>query len=404
MPKNTYQEAIENSNIVSKTDIDGIITFVNDEFCNIFGYSKKELLGKNHNIVRHPDIPSEHFKNLWETIKFNKKTYKSTVKNLTKEGRSVYLNTTITPILDKDGNIKEFIAIRYDVTQEVELKKNLEKKDKELKLLNKTLEMRVQEQTKQLKELNQTLEQRVKNEIEKNKQKQKILFWQSRMASLGQMLANIAHQWRQPLTELNLALFNVKKSASNQEFDELEKYYKDSKEIISNMSQTIDDFSNFFNPNKEKEKFNLKNSIDESLNITRKLIQKENINIKKEYIDLEVFGVSNEFSQVIINFLQNSAHAFNKKNVENKEIIISIKQVTIESQEFAQVTFSDNARGVDENTLDKIFEPYFTTKHQSNGTGLGLFMSKLIIEKSLNGTMFAKNSNKGLIFTINIPL
>ncbi|AXX87088.1 PAS domain-containing sensor histidine kinase [Malaciobacter marinus] len=404
MPKNTYQEAIENSNIVSKTDIDGIITFVNDEFCNIFGYSKKELLGKNHNIVRHPDIPSEHFKNLWETIKFNKKTYKSTVKNLTKEGRSVYLNTTITPILDKDGNIKEFIAIRYDVTQEVELKKNLEKKDKELKLLNKTLEMRVQEQTKQLKELNQTLEQRVKNEIEKNKQKQKILFWQSRMASLGQMLANIAHQWRQPLTELNLALFNVKKSASNQEFDELEKYYKDSKEIISNMSQTIDDFSNFFNPNKEKEKFNLKNSIDESLNITRKLIQKENINIKKEYIDLEVFGVSNEFSQVIINFLQNSAHAFNKKNIENKEIIISIKQVTIESQEFAQVTFSDNARGVDENTLDKIFEPYFTTKHQSNGTGLGLFMSKLIIEKSLNGTMFAKNSNKGLIFTINIPL
>lgn len=404
MSKNTYQEAIENSNIVSKTDIDGIITFVNDEFCNIFGYSKKELLGKNHNIVRHPDIPSEHFKNLWETIKYNKKTYKSTVKNLTKEGRSVYLNTTITPILDKDGNIKEFIAIRYDVTQEVELKKNLEKKDKELKLLNKTLEMRVQEQTKQLKELNQTLEQRVKSEIEKNKQKQKILFWQSRMASLGQMLANIAHQWRQPLTELNLALFNVKKSASNQEFDELEKYYKDSKEIIANMSQTIDDFSNFFNPNKEKQKFNLKNSIDESLNITRKLIQKENINIKKEYIDLEVFGVSNEFSQVIINFLQNSAHAFNKKNIENKEIIISIKQVTIESQEFAQVTFSDNARGVDENTLDKIFEPYFTTKHQSNGTGLGLFMSKLIIEKSLNGTMFAKNSNKGLLFTINIPL
>ncbi|PPK61271.1 PAS domain S-box-containing protein [Malaciobacter marinus] len=404
MSKNTYQEAIENSNIVSKTDIDGIITFVNDEFCNIFGYSKKELLGKNHNIVRHPDIPSEHFKNLWETIKFNKKTYKSTVKNLTKEGRSVYLNTTITPILDKDGNIKEFIAIRYDVTQEVELKKNLEKKDKELKLLNKTLEMRVQEQTKQLKELNQTLEQRVKSEIEKNKQKQKILFWQSRMASLGQMLANIAHQWRQPLTELNLALFNVKKSASNQEFDELEKYYKDSKEIIANMSQTIDDFSNFFNPNKEKQKFNLKNSIDESLNITRKLIQKENINIKKEYIDLEVFGVSNEFSQVIINFLQNSAHEFNKKNIENKEIIITIKQVTIESQEFAQVTFSDNARGVDENTLDKIFEPYFTTKHQSNGTGLGLFMSKLIIEKSLNGTMFAKNSNKGLLFTINIPL
>ncbi|MFY9075718.1 PAS domain-containing sensor histidine kinase [Malaciobacter mytili] len=404
MQKNTYQEAIENSNIVSKTDIDGIITFVNDEFCKISGYSKEELLGKNHNIVRHPDIPCEHFKNLWDIIKNKKQTYKSTVKNLTKDGRSVYLNTTITPILDENGQIKEFIAIRYDVTKEVELKKDLEKKDKELKLLNKTLEMRVQEQTKQLKELNQTLEQRVKTEIEKNKQKQKILFWQSRMASLGQMLANIAHQWRQPLTELNLALFNLKKSAKKTDIEEIEKYYKESAEIIKNMSQTIDDFSNFFNPNKEKEKFNLKEAIDESLNITKKLIQKENITVKKEYEELEVFGVSNELSQVIINFLQNSAHAFKTKDIKNKVIFINIKKVKIENLIYAQVIYKDNALGVNENILDKIFEPYFTTKHQSNGTGLGLFMSKMIIEKSLNGTIFAQNNLNGLEFIINIPL
>ncbi|RXJ87573.1 PAS domain S-box protein [Arcobacter sp. CECT 8985] len=401
---NTYQQAIENSNIVSKTDINGIITFVNDEFCKISGYSKEELLGKNHNIVRHPDVPKEHFKNLWETIKQKRQTYKSTVKNLTKDGKSVYLNTTITPILDDFDDIEEFIAIRYDVTQEVELKKNLEKKDKELKLLNKTLEMRVQEQTKQLKELNQNLEQRVQEEIEKNKQKQKILFWQSRMASLGQMLANIAHQWRQPLTELNLALFNLKKCATAQDNENMTKYYKDSKEIIANMSQTIDDFSNFFNPNKEKKKFNLKDALEESLNISRKLIQKENITIKKEYIDLDVFGVSNELSQVIINFLQNSAHAFNKNKVINRIIYIQIKKTTIENSNFAQVIFLDNANGVEEKTLDKIFEPYFTTKHQSNGTGLGLFMSKMIIEKSLNGSILAQNYKNGLQFIINIPL
>ncbi|PKN14837.1 MAG: PAS domain-containing sensor histidine kinase, partial [Deltaproteobacteria bacterium HGW-Deltaproteobacteria-24] len=93
---NQYQEAIENSNIVSKTDIDGIITFVNEEFCNIFGYSKEELLGKNHNIIRHPDVPSSNFQELWETIKVEKKPYKSTVKNLTKDKKTVYLNTTIT--------------------------------------------------------------------------------------------------------------------------------------------------------------------------------------------------------------------------------------------------------------------------------------------------------------------
>ncbi|AXX92386.1 PAS domain-containing sensor histidine kinase [Malaciobacter molluscorum LMG 25693] len=401
---NTYQQAIENSNIVSKTDINGIITFVNDEFCKISGYTKEELLGKNHNIVRHPDVPKEHFKLLWETIKLKRQTYKSTVKNLTKDGRSVYLNTTISPIFNEFDDIEEFIAIRYDVTQEVELKKDLEKKDKELKLLNKTLEMRVQEQTKQLKELNQNLEQRVEEEIEKNKQKQKILFWQSRMASLGQMLANIAHQWRQPLTELNLALFNMKKAAIKNEIEEISKYYKDSKEIIANMSQTIDDFSNFFNPNKEKKKFDLKIALEESLNISKKLIQKENIVIKKDYIDVEVFGVSNEFSQVIINFLQNSAQAFNKNNVKNRLINIQIKKITQENNHFAQVLFLDNALGVNEKTLDKIFEPYFTTKHQSNGTGLGLFMSKMIIEKSLNGNILAQNFKNGLLFTINLPL
>lgn len=125
----TYQEAIENSNIVSKTDTDGIITFVNDEFCKISGYSKDELLGSDHNIVRHPDVPKENFTILWETI-LSKKPYKATVKNICKDGSTVYLNTTITPILDKNDNIKEFIAIRYDVTKEVELKKTLQKKRK----------------------------------------------------------------------------------------------------------------------------------------------------------------------------------------------------------------------------------------------------------------------------------
>ena len=219
----TYQEAIENSNIVSKTDIDGYITFVNDEFCRISGFTSDELIGKNHNIVRHPDTPKKNFEKLWNTI-LNKKSYKSTVKNLTKDGKTVYLNTTITPILDDNLNIKEFVAIRYDVTKEVEFKKALEKKDKELIELNKTLEQRVKAQTKQLLEINNSLEQRVKKEIDKNAKKEKLLFWQSRMASLGQMLANIAHQWRQPLTELNLALYNLKKSSKKNDADSVENY------------------------------------------------------------------------------------------------------------------------------------------------------------------------------------
>jgi PAS domain S-box-containing protein len=399
---NQYQEAIENSNIVSKTDIDGIITFVNDEFCNIFGFSKEELLGKNHNIIRHPDVPSSNFEELWKTIKIQKKPFKSTVKNLTKDKKTVYLNTTITPILNEKKEIEEFIAIRYDVTSEVELKKNLEQKDKELKALNETLEQRVIKQTKELQELNSTLEQRVLEEIKKNEEKQKILFWQSRMASLGQMLANIAHQWRQPLTELNLTFFNINKASrkccNNEKVLE---YYEEGKFIIKSMSKTIDDFTNFFAPNKPSEPFFLNESVNESLEILKKLILRENITIRTSFEKIKVVGISNELSQVIINLIQNANDAFNQHGITNKKIIIKTYKT---EDNFAILEIKDNALGIPSEFIDKIFEPYFTTKHSSSGTGLGLFMSRMIIEKSLNGTISVNNYEDGSIFTIKIPI
>lgn len=397
---NKYQEAIEHSNIVSKTDINGIITFVNDEFCNLFGYSEEELLGKNHNIVRHPTVPSSDFELLWSTIKSQKKTFKSTVKNLTKKGKTVYLNTTITPILNHNNEIEEFIAIRYDVTKEVELKKNLEQKDRELNLLNATLEQRVQAQTKQLHELNQTLEKRVQEEIEKNEEKQKLLFWQSRMASLGQMLANIAHQWRQPLTELNLTLFNINKAMEKNRTNEVQLYYNESKKIIKGMSQTIDDFSNFFDPHKEVQPFNIEESIQEALEMLDKLIHRKQINIEFKHERCAVLGIKNELSQVIINLIQNSIDVFEQKAI--KKACITIKSYINGNN--AVIEFSDNAKGIEPAYLEKVFEPYFTTKHKSSGTGLGLFMSKLIIEKSLKGTILVENRSKGAFFKLTVPI
>jgi two-component system, NtrC family, C4-dicarboxylate transport sensor histidine kinase DctB len=392
----TYQEAIENSNIVSKTDIDGIITFVNDEFCKISGFTKNELLGNNHNIVRHPDVPKETFTLLWETI-LAKKSYKTTVKNRCKDGSTVYLNTTITPILDDNDMIKEFIAIRYDVTKEVMLKKDLEKKDEELKLFNQTLEQKVKQQTKELRELNETLEQKVQEEIKKNEEKQKLLFLQSRMASLGQMLANIAHQWRQPLTELTLTLFNMKKSSQTKE--KFGTYYDESLTIINSMSKTIDNFSNFFNPHKQKEHFCIKKAIEEALTITKKMLDKNNIYISIKLEQIDSFGISNELSQVIINLLQNSVEAFDKEQ-KKKNITISLSK----EKNIAIIKFTDNAGGIDNAILENVFDPYFTTKHQAHGTGLGLFMSKMIIEKSLNGEITLNNHLDGILYTIILPL
>lgn len=394
-----YKEAIEKSNIISKTDTSGIITFVNDEFCKISGYSHDELIGKNHNIVRHPDVAKSTFKLLWDTIN-SKKIYKNTVKNLAKNGSTFYVNTTVIPILDLDENIVEFIAIRYDVTKEVFYKKKLEKKERELEQLNKTLEKKVQEKTEALQLLNETLELRVKEEISKNEEKQKVMFWQSRLASLGEMLANIAHQWRQPLTELNLTVFSMKKASLKRDDTEVQKFYDDSKKIIKNMSNTIEDFTNFFKPDKEKQPFNIKESVDEALQILEQLLKQEMVLVIREFEDVEVLGVSNELTQVIINLLKNSIDAFVLNSVLIREISIKIR-VDFDA---AIIEVKDNAGGIKEKSIYKIFEPYFTTKHTSQGTGLGLFMSKMICEQGLSGSLDV-NSKKGTTtFRIKIPL
>jgi len=356
-----YKEAIENSNIVSKTDINGIITFVNDEFCSISGYSREELIGRTHNVVKHPDIPIKNFQKLWNTINA-KRTYKSTVKNRAKNGSDFYLNTTITPILNSEGEIEEFIAIRYNVTKEIELQLALE-------------------------------------------HKQNILFMQSRFASLGQMIANIAHQWRQPLAQLNLVLFSLKKSAEKNKKEDVLNYYNSCKRLTKEMSQTIEDFSNFFNPNKKTVNFHLKNAIDDAVQILKNDIKKEHIIIKINKTEkIIVNGISNELTQVIINLILNAKDAFILNNIRNRVIDISISKSYIGIKVFAIIVIKDNAGGILDENLEKIFEPYFTTKHSSLGTGIGLFISNLIIQKSLHGSIETINIKDGAKFTITIPI
>jgi len=395
-----YKEAIESSNIVSKTDIHGIITFANDEFCKISGYSRDELIGQDHNIVRHPDISTDNFRRLWQTI-LTKNTYRATVKNLAKDGSCFYVNTTIIPILDDDGEIEEFMAIRYDVTQEEELKLALQQKEAELKLLNKTLEDRVSKQTQNIHNLNKHLEHRVQEEIEKNEQRQKMLFSQSRFASLGQMIANIAHQWRQPLTELNLSLFSLKSSITAKNTDEMTQHYKDAKNTIKSMSQTIEDFQNFFNPNKSVELFDPTDSVKDSLALLKKVLLKESISVECRLDEsIRIIGVSTELTQVLVNILQNAKDALIGSDTIDRAITIDISSQDSE----AVITIEDNANGIDEDIVEQIFEPYFSTKHASKGTGLGLFMSRMIVQQSLGGTILASSSDYGAKFTIKIPL
>jgi len=399
-----YKRAIEQSNIVSKTDLDGMITFVNDEFCKVSGYSREELLGANHNIIRHPDVPKEAFEKLWETIKA-KKTYISTVKNRTKNGETFYVNTTVIPILNEDGDIEEFIAIRYNVTRNIALTDRLKQKEEELKNLNATLEDRVKKQTKELRELNATLEKRVKEEVEKNREKDRFLFQQSRLAAMGEMIGNIAHQWRQPLSELGIILYKMKKIykkyANENDLDYYESY-DNSKKVIKKMSNTIDDFRNFFNPHRPSEAFSIAGALDDAMLVMQGTIQRHAIKLVVDIKDeVCIKGYLSEFSQVLINLLNNSKDAFNQNKTNNRVINLEIKKF---DENYAIISFKDNAGGINKDVLDKIFEPYFTTKHASMGTGLGLYMSRMIIQNSMGGTLEVKNHDNGVCFYIKVPV
>ena len=397
-----YVDAIESSNIVSKTDIDGIITFVNDEFCRISGYRKEELIGQNHNIVRHPDVPSSNFQRLWQTI-LAKKTYKATVKNRAKDGSTFYVNTTIVPILNEDGRIQEFVAIRYDVTREMELRIRLQEKERQLEELNRGLEERVRLQTRELKTLNRELEERVRKEVAKNEEKQKILLWQARFASLGQMMANIAHQWRQPLTELGLSLYHLKNALREEKSqEEIDEIYRESRTLIHSMSRTIDDFTDFFKPDRRSGHFPIAKSLEDAQALMRRALEREGISLEVQGDPgLTLRGIPNELTQVLLNLFQNSRDAF---LIHNRPARCRIRLRIEREGDTAVIWVEDNAGGIREEVLERIFEPYFTTKHSRQGTGLGLFLSRMIVQKSFKGSLSVRNGVEGAEFTIRIPM
>ncbi|MBQ2431464.1 MAG: PAS domain S-box protein, partial [Campylobacter sp.] len=313
-----YQDAIDASNIVSKTDINGIITFVNDEFCKISGYSRQELIGSPHNIVRHPDVKKSVFKKLWDTI-LAKKVYKGIVKNLSKDGRAFYLNATIIPILDDNGEIEEFVAIRHDVTNVILLNEHLTQLRVELNELNQSLENKVKEQTKELTILNANLEKRVEEEIAKNEQSSRIMFRQSRLASMGEMMANIAHQWRQPLSELSIDLFKMKQNLEDK--DGFLDTYEHAKQVIKNMSNTIDDFRNFFNANKPVENFLVSSCVDDAMIMLKGTLDRNDIKIDvKSQKNVFVYGHQSELTQVFMNILINAKDAFKNSEIKSKKI------------------------------------------------------------------------------------
>ncbi|OCL82112.1 sensor histidine kinase [Arcobacter porcinus] len=270
----------------------------------------------------------------------------------------------------------------------------------------------VEDKTKELKELNSSLELKISQEVAKNRKKDIIMFQQARLASLGEMLNNIAHQWRQPLGSISMIIqsFRTKQKLNKLTDDFIEQKTKDALLLAQNMSNTLDDFKNFFDPNRQKIRFFIEDCILQSIELSKYSLSKENIKIKLNIKqNIELYSYYNELSHVILNILSNSKDAL--ASLENKDDRI-IKIITKAYKKYLIINILDNGGGVPKEILPKIFEPYFTTKYKSAGTGIGLYMSKMIIDKHLKGKINCKNINqfhKGneytfTSFTIKLPI
>ena len=253
----------------------------------------------------------------------------------------------------------------------------------------------------------------IKKQFEEYKQnakdKDRLLFQQSKMAAMGEMLENIAHQWRQPLSVITTCASGIKMQKEyNLLTDEnLINSVDNIMESAEHLSQTVDDFRNFYKDDKVKAKFKIINAINKSIQLVQSKYKSQNIQIITNTSDLEVVGLKNELIQVIINILNNARDVFESIEIEEKIIIISVEKIDGN----AVIKFCDNGGGVVQENLEKIFTQKFTTKSDADGTGIGLYMSKLIIEK-VNGIIKVKNKKFiyedkqyiGAEFSIILPL
>ncbi len=241
------------------------------------------------------------------------------------------------------------------------------------------------------------LDKRVKEEIEKRQEKEQLLIAQSKLASLGEMLGNIAHQWRHPLTRLSLLIQNFELAASKNKLtpEFIEKFKTQANAQIQYMTQTIDDFTNFFKKDTKKVEFCPREIIEEALKLIEGRLKQNKVEVELEFLKTEpVLGYRSEFSQVILNIINNAIDVLKERDIKKRKIWIRIDGKKIEIE--------DNAGGIPDDIKDKIFEPYFTTKFQSQGTGIGLYMSKVIINQHFNGELYAYNSEKGAVFVIDL--
>ncbi len=272
----------------------------------------------------------------------------------------------------------------------------------ELQQHRRKLEELVRSRTQELEELNRYLDARVAEEVKKNREKDQYLAHQARFASMGQMMSAVSHQWRQPLNNIGLLLQNASLDFRDGRLDPdgFDTVVSEAMKSLKFLSNTIDLFKDFFKGKASGTRFDLQKTIEKTCDLLRAELENHSISVEftshgSSYLN----GNNNELSHALLNIIINSMEALVERNVASPEIVINCES----GKDYAKVTISDNAGGIPEEIIENIFDPYFTTKFMSQGTGIGLYLTRMIIEKQLGGWVTACNGEKGAIFTLQLP-
>lgn len=380
---------VENSPVVLfrwKADDEWAVELVSSNVIQ-FGYTPDEFLAGviTYSAIIHPDDRERVSCEVHDFCSEPTNQFRLEYRIITKWGDVRWVNEHSNIERDDTGGVRNFEGIVIDITE------------------RKLFEQELQLQKRLLQELNDTLERRVEDEVRKSREKDIMLIQQNRQAALGEMLDHIAHQWKQPLNSISLIAQDVADSSAYGELTDEETQASIGKitSLLEHMSQTIDVFRGFYRPDKETKVFNVKESIDQALAFIAPTFRLLSITVEVD-IDpgLMAFGYPKEYTQVLLNILANARDVFRLRRLEKPRLTV---RAYVENMR-AVVTITDNAGGISASVINRIFDVYFTTNEAGGGSGIGLYMSKNIIEKNMGGTLSAENVDDGAQFRIEIPL
>jgi len=386
LTKEKFRSLFEHAPIfVDAFDKNGKFTLWNRECEKVFGWTIEELNSAGNPVALFYPKQEDQQRMLDGLHKTGDYTFQEW-RPLIKSGEQLITMWAVIPLPNEEN-----LAIGYDITAQRKAQSELKDKAEQLS-----------EAKEKLTKLNNSLEERVAMEIEKNRQHQKLMIQQSRHAQMGEIISMIAHQWRHPLNNLSLIIQDTVFQYRMNRFDDkvMARLDAESSKQIRQMSTTITDFRNFFKPEKDDVQFHVADALHQAVDIVKPVLDANGITLTTVFQEnLQMLGYPTELGQSIVNLLSNAKDALVENNSDNRSVTLSLYA----HENTIVIVVKDNAGGVPKEIIEKIFDPYFSTKSDKHGTGLGLYITKIIVEDHMKGTFSVMNDETGAVFTLSIP-